>query len=139
MQSSRLRLCRGELGVRKWRKYRRDGGILQFGEELYESLAEGGHDIGGVVLRETANQADGGDAVLKDLIIEGDEDRADVFCLCEVFVEAFVQGGKDSLPDGWIWTVRSGRTTSSRMLRSPGSAIPTVSNLSSTSLMISIA
>lgn len=102
MQSSRLRLGEGELGKVRKMKYVRDSGILQLCEELYEGLAEGWHDVCGVVLRETANQADGGNAVLKDLVVEGYKNGADILGLCEVFVEAFVQRREHSLADGRV-------------------------------------
>lgn len=102
MQSSRLRLGRGERGEVARRRHTRDSRILQFCEELYESLTEGWHDICGIVLRKTADQADGGDAVVKDLVIEGYEDGTDIFGLCEVFVEAFVQGREHGLTDGRV-------------------------------------
>lgn len=56
-----------------------------------ERLAKRRHDISWVVQGEASNEADCGLTVLKDLIVECYEKRADVLCLCEVLVELFVQ------------------------------------------------
>jgi len=97
-----LRLGRGELGGAGKRRYTRDGGILELGEKLNEGLAEGWHDVSGVVFGETADQAHGDDAVVEDLVIEGYENGADILGLCEVLVEAFVQGREHRLADGRV-------------------------------------
>lgn len=71
------------------------------------------------MLRETADQADGGDAVLEDLVVKGDENGTDILSLCEVPVEALVQRRKHSLPDRRVCKIPSVTTTIQR------SAVPT--------------
>lgn len=102
VQSSRLRLGRGELEVGGKRRHTRDGGILQLCEKLNEGLAERWHDICGVVLGETADQAHSDDAVVEDLVIEGYEDGADILGLREMLVESFVQRREHRFADSRV-------------------------------------
>jgi len=51
---------------------------------------------------EAANEADRCLAVLKDLVIQRYEKGADIFRLCQVLVELFMQISQNSLPDGCV-------------------------------------
>ncbi len=64
-----------------------DGGVFELGEELDERLAERGHDVGRVVLGETADDDDGHLAHVELFVVERNEERAHVLGLCEVAVE----------------------------------------------------
>lgn len=68
----------------------RDSRVLQFSEELYQSLPKRWHDVGRIVHGEASDQRDSGDSVLKNLIVYCNEEHTNVLCLSQMLVEAFV-------------------------------------------------
>ena len=88
----------------------------------------------------SADQSDSHHAIVEDFVVDGDEQRAHVFRLCEMLVEVetFMQRFEYSVSDTGVCS-RSAITppeTGRRVI--PGSAMATVSSLSITSPMISI-
>ena len=76
-----------------------DTGVLEFSKELNERFPQRRHHKRGVVHRKTTDETYSNDAVLEYLIVDCNEQRADVLGLRQVLVEPFMQGRQHRLSD----------------------------------------
>lgn len=115
-----------------------------------QHLSQRRHHVGRVMKRKSTDDPDGKNPVGKRGVVESNEYCSDVIRLGKMAIELLRQLFQDNLPYAVVWFMNKTRIIPSgpallieHKSRSidkllPGSAIPTVNNFSSTSLMISI-